>query len=82
VRNPKHEDCVPTPKKQEIHIVVPASPVLTKEEVAAFLRVTPSCVTELTRRRCSRPLPFFKVGKYIRFRKSEVENYALGCRAA
>jgi excisionase family DNA binding protein len=57
------------------------SPILTRDEVAAFLRVTPACVIELTRARCSRPLPFFKVGKYVRFRKSEVEAYAMG-RAA
>ncbi len=63
-------------KNKEVTVI--ASPVMTKDEVAAFLKVSPSCVTELIRPRCSRPLPFIKIGKYIRFRKSEVELYALG----
>jgi len=35
---------------------------MTKEEVAEFLRVEPSTVYELTRKR-SRPLPFRGAGK-------------------
>jgi hypothetical protein len=52
--------------------------VLTKDEVAEILRVTPSCVTELTRPRCSRPLKFIKIGKFVRFRLSDILDYVGG----
>jgi excisionase family DNA binding protein len=49
--------------------------VMTKEEVAAFLRVEPSTVYELTRKRSRHPLPFRRVGKYLRFGRTEVERW-------
>jgi len=49
--------------------------VMTKEEVAAFLRVEPSTVYELTRTRSRHPLPFRRVGKYLRFSRTEVERW-------
>jgi len=49
--------------------------VMTKEEVAAFLRVEPSTVYELTRKRSRHPLPFRRVGKYLRFSRTEVERW-------
>ncbi len=50
-------------------------PILTKEEIAARLQVEPHTVYEMTRARCAARLPFFKVGKYLRFRWSDVEDY-------
>jgi excisionase family DNA binding protein len=55
---------------------VPAAAILTREEAASYLRVTPACVSELIRPRCSRPLPFVKIGKYVRFRRADLEKYA------
>jgi excisionase family DNA binding protein len=49
--------------------------VMTKEEVAAFLRVEPSTVYELTRKRSRHPLPFRRVGKYLRFSRTEIERW-------
>ena len=48
---------------------------MTKEEVAQFLRVEPSTVYELTRKRSRHPLPFRRVGKYLRFSRTEVERW-------
>jgi excisionase family DNA binding protein len=55
-------------------------PLLTKEDVAERLKVNPSTIYELTRRRTQVGLPYYKVGKYIRFRWSEVEAWLNGCR--
>jgi len=49
--------------------------LLTVEEIAAFLRVPKSWVYERTRRRGIEKLPHVKLGKYLRFRLSEVAAY-------
>ena len=49
--------------------------LLTVEEIAAFLRVPKSWVYERTRRRGAERLPHVKLGKYLRFRLSEVAAY-------
>ncbi|MGO8737147.1 MAG: helix-turn-helix domain-containing protein [Terriglobia bacterium] len=49
--------------------------LLTVHDVAEFLRVPPSWVYERTRRRGKDRLPHIKVGKYLRFRPSDVEIY-------
>jgi predicted DNA-binding transcriptional regulator AlpA len=41
--------------------------ILTLEEVAARLKVSPRWCYEKTRRRCSNPLPCIRIGRYIRF---------------
>ena len=61
-------------KKPEV-VPTRSSPILTRDEAAAFLRVSPACVYELIRPRCSRPLPFIKIGKYVRFRRTDLEKY-------
>jgi excisionase family DNA binding protein len=50
-------------------------PILTKEQVAERLQIKASTVYELARRRSARPMPVLKVGKYLRFRWSEVEQW-------
>ncbi len=50
-------------------------PILTPEQVAERLQIKASTVYELTRRRSVRPMPVLKVGKYLRFRWSEVEQW-------
>jgi excisionase family DNA binding protein len=57
------------------------SEILTPEELAALLRVTPSWVNEKTRRRAKNPLPALRIGRYIRFRRSDVIAWLDGTRA-
>jgi excisionase family DNA binding protein len=61
-------------------IVDEREPLLTAEEVAERLKIKASTVYELTRRRSRQPLPFLKIGKYLRFRWSEVEKWLESCR--
>lgn len=53
------------------NIAVP-SEILTPEEVAGILRVSLTWVYEKSRRRARDPLPAHRIGRYIRFRRSEV----------
>ena len=48
------------------------SDILTPEEVAALLRVQPSWVYEKSRARSRNPLPTHRIGRYLRFSRSEV----------
>ncbi len=50
--------------------------ILTIDEVGAILKMKRRSVYELTRGRCRKPLPFFKAGKVLRFRRSEVNRWA------
>jgi len=52
-----------------------AGALLTVHDVAGFLRVPSSWVYERTRRRGRERLPHVKVGKYLRFRQSDLEAY-------
>ena len=52
-----------------------AEPLLTVHDVAEFLRVPPSWVYDRTRRGGKDRLPHVKVGKYLRFRQSDLESY-------
>lgn len=62
---------------------IPAVPViryevLTVAETAALLKVPPSSIYEWTRYRGSHrgtPLPHRKIGKYIRFLRSEIDAW-------
>jgi len=47
--------------------VIDPSQILTLEEVAARLKVTPRWVYEKTRRRCQKPLPTIRIGRFLRF---------------
>ncbi len=47
--------------------------VLTLEEAARWLKMTPSQLYELTRKRARRPLPCLKAGKTLRFRLSAID---------
>jgi predicted DNA-binding transcriptional regulator AlpA len=46
--------------------------ILTPEETAALLRVEVSWVYSKSRRRQRNPLPVHRIGKYLRYTKSEV----------
>src|SRR5258708_32865065 len=70
------------------HNAVPAVPIIsascevrTVQEAAALLKVPPSSIYEWTRYRGNNrgaSLPHRKVGKYLRFLRSEVESWLLG----
>ena len=68
----KNESLVTQPAPR----VSPASEaLLTVHEVAEFLKVPVSWVYERTRRRGAERLPHIKIGKYLRFRFTEVQTY-------
>jgi len=46
--------------------------IMTADEVAALLKVTPNWVHEKCRRRSRNPLPCFRPGRYLRFDRDEV----------
>jgi len=54
------------------HNMGSAPPLLTLEEVAAFLRVSKTSVYRLVERR---ELPFCRVGRNLRFRPKDLEAY-------
>jgi excisionase family DNA binding protein len=56
--------------------------LLTVHEVAELLKVPVSWVYERTRQRGMRRLPHLKVGKYLRFRTSEVQKFLETLRRA
>ncbi len=59
--------------------------LLTPEELAAKLKLPPATIYELTRKRTAgsrKPLPKLKVGKFLRFRLSEVYAWMEANRAA
>lgn len=49
--------------------------LLTVEEVSALLQVPESWIYKHTRRRAPERLPHVKLGKYIRFRQSEISSF-------
>ena len=49
--------------------------LLTVEEVARLLKVPTSWVYDRCRESASDPLPHMKLGKYLRFRKSDLLRY-------
>jgi len=48
---------------------------LTVQEVADLLHVKPSWVYGRCRPRAKDPLPFLKIGRYVRFEESAVRQY-------
>lgn len=73
---------IPTRTKSRIVVATEApvitqtdAPILTKEEVAEILRVTPGTIAELIRPRARRILPHIKIGRYVRFRRVDIEKY-------
>ncbi len=66
----------PTPKKSPVIISASASePLWTREEAAAYLRIKPATIYQLTRKRSRIPLPYLPCGKFMRFRKTEIDRW-------
>lgn len=55
--------------------------ILTPQDVAALLRVSTNWVYEKCRRRSRNPLPAHRVGRYVRFSRSEVLDWFNGTAA-
>ena len=57
----------------------PGDDLLTPQELAAWLKVKPSWVFEQTRQRAKtrnkNPLPCLRLGKYVRFSRSQVADW-------
>jgi predicted DNA-binding transcriptional regulator AlpA len=49
--------------------------ILTADQVAAMLQTTPAWVLAKVRRRCKDPLPCHRLGKFLRFTRSEVRAW-------
>ena len=49
--------------------------LLTVQEVADLFKVRPSWVYDRTRRRGPEMIPHVKLGRYVRFRKEEVQEF-------
>ena len=75
-------DCLGRAMNHEPNQLSVRTDLLTVEDVAALLRVPPSWVYERTRRRGLERLPHLKLGKYLRFRLPEVEDYLENLRRA
>jgi excisionase family DNA binding protein len=56
--------------------------LLTVHDAARFLNVPVSWVYEHTRKNCIDPLPFVKLGKYLRFDGADLRTYIDTRRAA
>ncbi|PYV29735.1 MAG: hypothetical protein DMG09_29240 [Acidobacteria bacterium] len=52
-----------------------AGAILTVQEVAAILKVPNSWIYDHVRPGCRDPLPFFKMGKYLRFSAADLQVY-------
>jgi len=53
----------------------PSSKLLTPQELAEWLQVPLSWVYDRTRKDGPEKLPFYKIGKYLRFAEDEVIDY-------
>lgn len=51
------------------------SHILTKEQLAERLKVSPRVVYGLTRTRSRNPIPFFRIGKVLRFNWLSVSEW-------
>lgn len=49
--------------------------LLTIDQVAELLKVPKTWIYQRTRERSSNTIPYYKVGKYLRFKSSEVQGW-------
>ena len=49
--------------------------LLDVQQLAKHLRVSPKFLYERTSPNCPRPIPHYKLGKFVRFRLEEVEKW-------
>jgi excisionase family DNA binding protein len=60
---------------------VSSEPLWTRDEAANYLRIRPATIYQLTRRRSRHPLPYLPCGKFMRFRRSEIDKWLEDSRA-
>lgn len=56
--------------------VTTSGDLLTVEQAADYLNITDHFVQRLIR---ERPIPFLKVGRLVRFRRADLEDYLAAC---
>jgi excisionase family DNA binding protein len=61
---------------------VEANDLLTPQQLAEFLQVPLSWIVEKTRSRCPNRLPHFRIGRYLRFYKPDVEKWLITTRVS
>lgn len=59
-----------------------AEQLLTVKQVSTLFQVPKSWIYKRICKRAPHRMPHVKLGKYVRFRESEVENFVAGCRRA
>jgi predicted DNA-binding transcriptional regulator AlpA len=62
--------------------VIDPSQILTLEEVAARLKVSPRWCYEKSRRRCLNPIPAIRIGRFLRFNWLDVSEWLRRCGGA
>jgi excisionase family DNA binding protein len=64
--------------------ITPFKPILTPKQAAKVLQVNRSTIYESTRKSNSgrKPLPHLRAGKFLRFRRSEIERWLNESRKA
>jgi predicted DNA-binding transcriptional regulator AlpA len=80
----KNVSVVPAVVSSAVPVFNP-EPILTPEQIAERLQLPSSkTVYELTRHRSGgrQPMPFFKAGKFLRFKWSEIERWLEESRRA
>jgi hypothetical protein len=63
------------PSKKQTESASQVLEILTPEELGERLKLKPTTIYELTRRRCRNPLPAHRAGKVLRFFWTEVVDW-------
>jgi excisionase family DNA binding protein len=69
------EEAAQTPVVPNTDSQLSSGNLLTVRDVARMLRVPISWVYDHTRPGCRDPLPYLKLGKYVRFQATEIQAY-------
>lgn len=64
----------PTTQEAEAYRLM-AQEILTPDQVAELLQVKRSWIFEKTRKRCPTPLPCLRIGRFLRFRLRDIEEW-------
>jgi excisionase family DNA binding protein len=77
MKNLKAENQGPEPQQKEDYGEPLSLSFLNVQEVALYLRVRPSTVYSMAG---NRKIPFYRVGRQLRFRKFEIDQWAQGLK--
>lgn len=77
MKNLKAENQIPEPQQKEDYGEPLSLSFLDVREVAHYLRVRPSTIYSMAR---NRKIPFYRIGRQLRFRKFEIDQWAQGLK--